>query len=484
MNPVVHIEVSLKQDGRIDSIEASPLGNLYPILPQHAGRYLVAKRVERSHTVIEPGMFMSSRTPVPQYLPPQWSRHVHPEGQVYFCRMAQFTAVTDAHLSKDEVANKITKWISHIEKQALHKSFNLSSSVELYLQLEDDDCNYYFVDHSTRTLFWLDAFETHEVGLLPVVSSSHLKLQLEEQYWQHLEYFCMHPLDLESNIIEEAISHLVHGCGDHMTSQSSTFPYSVKECKQFLTLLVPARDRVHDGQVLSLAARLNNAIAANRFWTHYGQEQARLSRDVEILAKSGHECTWTQSIASFITFGTSETFRSRLTSIFNDSYVYEYDWRSTMTDNVKTWRTAFGMSLGFLTLHLFCFYLPVLQPLALVSGACLSLSLLSATMLLHCYEPQTKGTAGDAYSYLSKTRSPKFGFQGPALLFALPQAFNLWGIFLLFSQAFCALEPFYLACIAAILAFSTLAVKMSSVSIPRIPFIAPQPQEKSNDSTV
>jgi hypothetical protein len=30
------------------------------------------------------------------------------------------------------------------------------------------------VDHVARTLFWLDAYDTSELGILPVVSSSHL----------------------------------------------------------------------------------------------------------------------------------------------------------------------------------------------------------------------------------------------------------------------------------------------------------------------
>ena len=110
------------------------------------------------------------------YLPQQWSAYTHPEGQVYFSRSggSSLRVVTDSYLYKPEVAEKLVSWVQIIEKDAEAMNFSISESVELYVQLEDEDCNYYFADHVARTLFWLDDYETSALGLLPVVSPSHL----------------------------------------------------------------------------------------------------------------------------------------------------------------------------------------------------------------------------------------------------------------------------------------------------------------------
>ncbi|EAU89451.2 hypothetical protein CC1G_07677 [Coprinopsis cinerea okayama7 len=417
-----------------------PSGSLYAIIPVHSGRYDVGKRQcttipchDRTRALYD-----SKNTS-------HWSAYTHPEGKTYFCRNAQLRVVTDSYLYDQSVVDKLLPWITRVEKMVEDKAFTLDDSMELYVQMEGEDCNYYFADHAARAIFWLESFETSEVGLLPVVSDSHLKLQLEEQYWVHLEYFSMHPIKFNSNIIEETISHLTHGCGDHLTSNSSTFPYDIKECRRFLKLLIPCRDHLYDGNIISLVARLSSVITTNRYWTHYGQEQPRLGRTCAIMATDDREISWTQPIVSTLSLRSSDFFYSRLGAIFTDSYVYEADWRKFMSQSVNKWKRVFAMSLGLLFLHIFCFYLPISRTLAIISGSCLGFSLLVSGFLIHYLEDEEEGTATNAYNFLSKHRMPRFGYQGTALLFGLPQAFNLWGLVLMFAQVFTFTEPLYIA---------------------------------------
>ena len=39
------------------------------------------------------------------------------------------------------------------------------------------------------------------------------EFQLEEHYWTHVEYHSMHGFGFHSNVVEEAISDLISGCG-------------------------------------------------------------------------------------------------------------------------------------------------------------------------------------------------------------------------------------------------------------------------------
>jgi len=87
--------------------------------------------------------------------------------------------VTESYLYNSVTAESICAWVIKVEERASKKGFAFTDRTELFLELDGNDCNYYFVDHGIRTLFWLDAYHTSELGILPVVSSSHLsKLNL------------------------------------------------------------------------------------------------------------------------------------------------------------------------------------------------------------------------------------------------------------------------------------------------------------------
>lgn len=114
----------------------------------------------------------------PNYLPPQWAAHNHPEGQLYFSKDATIRVVTEAYVYDGNVMEKVEHWIKVVEDLVPQKQIVLSDDVELFIQIEGNDCFYYFVDHRSRTEFWLDNVDTNEIGLEPVVSTTHLSSSL------------------------------------------------------------------------------------------------------------------------------------------------------------------------------------------------------------------------------------------------------------------------------------------------------------------
>jgi hypothetical protein len=411
-------------------------GSLHPVVAQNTGRYDVAKKVQRSHAIIEAGMFLSTRDASPTYLPPQWSASVHPEGKIYFSRDAGLRAVTDSYLYTPELGERICAWANEVERQATNKGFVLTDSVELFLQLDDEDCNYYFVDHATQTIFWLEEYETSDLGLHPVVSSSHLKLVLETQYWSHVENFCMHFGGLPQKSIDDLVLVFSHAVADNLTSTLSTFPYDGPTCEKFLNLLTSSRDRIHDGHTVAFVARLWGITIYNRYETHYGQEQSRLSRDSSILVNEDSEIQWTKHIISLLSFRSSDPYLKRLDEVFVDQFVYGNDWDSFMTQCIKGWQQLTVGSVGLLLLHVFCFFLPIAPLLAFISASLSSLSLLTSALLIHRHEELDKAGASPAHEYLSAVCSTRFKFQGVALAFALPKTFFLWGLLVFLSQWF------------------------------------------------
>ena len=110
----------------------------------------------------------------PIYMPPQWSAYIQPEGKEYFYRDSALPIVTEACMYDPKTAKKVCAWATEVEKQAKNQGHVLDKNMELFLEIDDNNCSYYLVDRVTATLFWLTEYTIAELGLQPAVSDSHL----------------------------------------------------------------------------------------------------------------------------------------------------------------------------------------------------------------------------------------------------------------------------------------------------------------------
>ena len=109
-------------------------------------------------------------------MPPQWSAFLPPEGKEYFYRdsLLAVRVVTEACMYDPKTANKVCAWATEVQRQAKNQGLVLDSNIELFLEIDENNCSYYLVDRVTTTLFWLTEYTTTELGLQSVVSDSHL----------------------------------------------------------------------------------------------------------------------------------------------------------------------------------------------------------------------------------------------------------------------------------------------------------------------
>ncbi len=115
----------------------------------------------------------------PQYLPEGWAPFVQPEGQLYFAREAKDLRVaTDAHMYTKSICEEIVRFTSVVGKIIESKNIALPASAELYLRPDPEDgtCGYYFVDHATHALFWLEPLGTDDLGLDEPYSELNLRM--------------------------------------------------------------------------------------------------------------------------------------------------------------------------------------------------------------------------------------------------------------------------------------------------------------------
>lgn len=88
---------------------------------------------------------------------------------------APFKAVTFENLYDEETFEKVARWCSYIEQLSIDRNVFLPDSSELYVQLEEDGgCLYYFIDHASRTQFWIESVDTYNMEIWAPVSQSNL----------------------------------------------------------------------------------------------------------------------------------------------------------------------------------------------------------------------------------------------------------------------------------------------------------------------
>ncbi|KAG8991485.1 hypothetical protein FRB94_012464 [Tulasnella sp. JGI-2019a] len=165
--------------------------------------------------------------------------------------------------------DKLKKSLYATARDRIHHS-------ELYLNVmrtstEDTEVRYYWVDHSTCQIFWVEDIRCSALGLPELDSEADIKSRLTPEYWTHVEYFPMHlPVKQE---VEDAITGILrHGCVDNMTSPGSTFPFSEVECRQYLEVFDGFKCP-YEGHSLSTAQKslhtvwllASNAVAAQGY---------------------------------------------------------------------------------------------------------------------------------------------------------------------------------------------------------------------------
>ncbi|KAJ6586470.1 hypothetical protein DFH09DRAFT_1274909 [Mycena vulgaris] len=433
------------------------IGSLRPITSHGTGRYETSTLVEPLPMIISAAFFTSSQDPKPEYLPRFWSAHVDPEGQLYFYCEGPLRVITEAYLYRPETLKNVCLWIDLIQEMLSNTKTPISGGTELFIKLEDDDCAYYFVDHVTRTQFWLESSDTDTLGLPPVISISQLKIVLEELYWIHVEHFPMHLAALSTQTLDDLIAVFSHGVTDQMTSRVSTFLYTAQECSAFVTILQGCRGNMANGHTTWIIARLWSIIYHHKYMIHHGQEHPRLSRDQSILFDPVQKYRWISNIMASVTFKTSEKYQARLDDVFVDHIVYVHEWERLMGDCLRDWRgSAYGALSGLLLNLPFLVLKSPCPALLAMSVAVLGSGLGSSIILRHKYEPMKGMTATEAMYYLDTVQSPVLKFQPLAFVFSLPTALRLWG-FMLFL-AHCALTLAHYFGIGVAMGFTGMAL--------------------------
>ena len=88
--------------------------------------------------------------------------------------------MTEANVHREDTERRVTDWLKLIDETISQQQVIVPPSSELFIELDESvpSCAYYFVNHDTRRIFWLEHTSTELLDMGMVVSSSHIGVYL------------------------------------------------------------------------------------------------------------------------------------------------------------------------------------------------------------------------------------------------------------------------------------------------------------------
>ncbi|KAK7023181.1 hypothetical protein R3P38DRAFT_3537281 [Favolaschia claudopus] len=239
--------------------EAHP--RICPITPDLIGRYSQKVPIPNEPTkfTLKPLTIRLDQTPR-NPPPPCWTPCQHPEGARYFFHEEK-RVFTDANLFNADTLTLLNDDMCTVFDFLQAHNVELEPGFDLVLDefFYDDGsrgCQYYFVNHQDRCVFWMDNVESKWFPMTEKVkgisSASHIFRELEAQYWLHCEYYPM-TFEVTHAVVDELRDIVLYAFGgkssiataslsqcmppDAVTSLGSIVSWKIDDLKNMITLL-------------------------------------------------------------------------------------------------------------------------------------------------------------------------------------------------------------------------------------------------------
>ncbi|KAH9074249.1 hypothetical protein EDB83DRAFT_2516015 [Lactarius deliciosus] len=391
--------------------------NLFPILPSaiRDSRYPSTRRVRRaSQTIFPPGAGFAPQSE-PSYQSQGWTISAHPEGKHYAHTTAPLgiTIITEAHIVGPGVSDQLNAWVAIICNVITENHIHLPETSHLFLEIHQNlyACNYYFVDHALRTVFWLHTLDINGTGPPRFFSGGHLQHSLQENYWIHIELFPQTASQYSAVALNELYNIILHVRTDAFSLQPPAFPYTVKQCEMLIDIL--ERRKASNPHTTTYVARLWATVARHRSFSQFGSKRGLI---LTVVSK-------------VLLFGLPDKYRARFESLCTDRLICTFHWRKHVSDTVIDLKQEISRMLTLLSANIFMLRVSSLPSLTKVA---LMLCVIGLTVALTLLQEQrrlvsTKATASAVHLNGWIT---SYGFQPIAIVHSLPQALFIWALIL------------------------------------------------------
>ncbi|KAJ7485410.1 hypothetical protein FB451DRAFT_1229644 [Mycena latifolia] len=390
---------------------------------------------------------------LPNAPPPGWTTCLHPEGAQYFFNEEK-RVLTDANLFDNASFTFINSTMHTIHDFLRAHNVQLAPDVDLVLDEylyadQSQGCQYYFINHQDRCVFWMDKAES---DLFPVTeefngikSASHIRHELEAQYWYHCELF-PRSLEVTDKIVHELRDILLHALGDLITSSTSTVPWKVDELKHMIDLTDGLGKNVGKnvdnkfGGSSCLVGRFMCLFVRARVYNFHGEPGARLNVDQSVYG-TVRKRTLLITLLSPLLFYAPDFHLAGLHTIYTDGLIRHRGWAEFITRLNSEWQeftlyatVVLNANVAFLSIQSVDqngVAAPDRTPTQISSYLSMLTSIgaiIIGLLLVKQNRDRDRVTAPDAAKFMSNRTHPTLGLETLAILYALPYAMLIWSM--------------------------------------------------------
>ncbi|KAI0306292.1 hypothetical protein B0F90DRAFT_1814217 [Multifurca ochricompacta] len=374
-----------------------------PMNTEQVSRYMKKGDVPRT----DPKFILG---PVDVYLPHSYSKAgdwvpvTCPAGALYFYH-EEWRAFTDVYMYNADLRaeiNELAKQLNRTFWDLKHRS----PSVEYDLVLDRTKTkdgksftwSYYYVDHKTRTLFWLDSYDGKYTLLSEargLTEPGHVKFRLESLYWEH---WSLYPTG----------------------HTKRSFPYYA--FKELFGLLLSS----------SIG---NTSISPSALKT------SRLDRYQSIYQGDPRKPTKLIQILSPILFFAPDVHLRELQKVWTDEIIVEVIWKEFMQKLVSEWTELVLYSTVMLATNVAFLAIQGIStgttasPAQIASSVSLVFSvgsIITGLLLIRRNRTVMTQDPKTACKYLSARENRFVGLEGLAIIFSLTYALLMWSVLVFF----------------------------------------------------
>ncbi|KAJ7754473.1 hypothetical protein B0H16DRAFT_1542487 [Mycena metata] len=383
--------------------------------------------------------------------PPGWTCCQHPEGAPYFFR-EENRVFTDANLFDSVTLQFMNENVRKVIDFLRVHGIQLAPDVDLVLdEYIDGDggkwCQYYFVNHQDRCVFWLDkaGSEMFDItqNLRGMSDASHIRHELEAQYWCHCELY-PRSFAVTHEIVDELRDILLHALGDLITSATSTVSWKVDDLNTMIKLVDGLgknvgknADKKFTGTCL--VGRLMRDFVRARVYNYHSTPGARLDIGHSVYG-TVHKRTLLIKILSPLLFYAPDFHLVGLETIFSDGLIRNRGWSEFIMRLNNEWQeftlyatVVLNANVAFLSIQSvdqggpadsrspaqISSYLSILTSIG---------SVIIGLLLAKQNRNQDRGTAPDAARFIYTRTHPTLGLETLAVLYALPYSLLIWSM--------------------------------------------------------
>ncbi|KAI6016564.1 hypothetical protein BKA83DRAFT_4331434 [Pisolithus microcarpus] len=331
------------------------------------------------------------------------------------------------------------------------------------------DYGYYFVDHRQRLLFWVDDYDLSHIffSVKGVTARDHMKQAVVTQYWMHIELY-PNRRELKANDHEELRNILTCAIADAATSGTPLAPFDLDTMTRMLDLVEKLQVSIgkENPYAVWVTARFAREFSRSRFINFSGQSCARLDADQCIYASHHHPSRSGSSflirIFDLFLFKSASVYLEELRRMWVDQIVHYPRWQKYIAKLTSEWARFTIFSTVLLTADVGVLAVPALgggggggtpinntgsstsggpsppvasQMIAAIASIYISIlfsvaSILTSIQLTNHVGGKEYSSATATSELLQRTEKSLFGTDRLAIMYSLPYAFLVWGIFL------------------------------------------------------